>query len=189
MKQKRIMGMLLVFTLVLVSAFVLLLAACFFHNTEKVSAASKMKLNKTEISMTVGTRYFFKVKNLPRRAKIKWTSSNRDRMSVSKKGIVKAKKPGKVTIHTQIKCDRNAGKRKVNLFCRIKIEKAPKVPEGATPISIEAGNVILDGVLFDNPTAKKFAKMLSLTVELWHPANFARAFDLKKEIPDIEPHT
>lgn len=36
--------------------------------------------------------------------------------------------------------------------------------------------------------AKKFAKIFLPTAELWQPANFARAFGLKKEIPDIEPH-
>lgn len=51
------------------------------------------------------------------------------------------------------------------------------------PIRITAGDTILDGVLYDNETARGFAEMLPLTVELWHPApNFARAFDLPKEI-------
>lgn len=50
-------------------------------------------------------------------------------------------------------------------------------------IRITEGGTILDGVLYDNGTARGFAEMLPLTVELWHPApNFARAFDLPKEI-------
>lgn len=63
------------------------------------------------------------------------------------------------------------------------------VPESETApavmcsIRITAGDTILDGVLYDNETARGFAEMLPLTVELWHPApNFARAFDLPKEI-------
>lgn len=37
-------------------------------------------------------------------------------------------------------------------------------------IRITAGGMILDGVLYDNGTARGFAEMLPLTVELWHPA-------------------
>ena len=58
-----------------------------------------------------------------------------------------------------------------------------------TPITITAGDVALEGVLFDTPTAQAFAKMLPLTVNLWHPADFARAFNLETAIPDIEPRT
>lgn len=181
MNYKRVMGIILVFVL----SFVSVLSSF----PDRVFAASKTKLNKREISMTVGTSYTLKVRNLPKKANIKWTSSIKKRMTVSRKGVVHAKKPGMVTICSQIEYKGKHGKKKINLDCRIKIEKAPKVPDGAIPISIEAGNVVLDGVLYDNPTAKEFAKRLPMTAELWHPANFARVFDLKKEIPDIEPHT
>ena len=50
-------------------------------------------------------------------------------------------------------------------------------------IRITAGDSVLEGVLYDNPTAQGFAEMLPLTVELWHPApDFARAFDLPGQI-------
>ncbi len=57
------------------------------------------------------------------------------------------------------------------------------------PITITAGDVVLEGELFGNPTAQAFAEMLPLTVDLWHPADFARAFDLETAIPDDEPRT
>lgn len=50
-------------------------------------------------------------------------------------------------------------------------------------IQVTAGDKVLEGVLYDNPTARGFAKMLPLTVDLWHPApDFARAFDLPEQI-------
>lgn len=50
-------------------------------------------------------------------------------------------------------------------------------------IRVTAGDTILSGVLYDNPTARGFAGMLPLTADLWHPAvNFARAFDLPEQI-------
>lgn len=52
-------------------------------------------------------------------------------------------------------------------------------------IRVTAGDEILQGVLYDNPTARGFAEMLPLTVELWHPApDFARAFDLPGHIAE-----
>lgn len=51
-------------------------------------------------------------------------------------------------------------------------------------IQITAGDKVLTGVLYDTQTARDFADMLPLTVELWHPApDFARAFDLPEYIP------
>lgn len=54
-------------------------------------------------------------------------------------------------------------------------------------IRITAGDIVLSGVLYDTETARAFAAMLPLTVELWHPApGFARAFDLPERIPRYE---
>ena len=52
-------------------------------------------------------------------------------------------------------------------------------------IKITAGEEVLYGILYDNPTARGFSEMLPLTVDLWHPApNFARAFDLPERIAE-----
>ena len=51
-------------------------------------------------------------------------------------------------------------------------------------------NIVLDGVLFDNETARTFADMLPLTEQLWYPAEgFAKAFNLPEEIPDVYERT
>jgi len=57
-------------------------------------------------------------------------------------------------------------------------------------IRIIAGNSELNGILYDNETAKAFLDMLPYTVQLWHPAvGFARAFDLPARIDDYQPRT
>ncbi|MGN0764846.1 MAG: cyclophilin-like fold protein, partial [Aristaeellaceae bacterium] len=57
-------------------------------------------------------------------------------------------------------------------------------------IVLTFGEQQLHGVLFDNETARLFAQMLPLNVEMWNPApGFAKAFDLPEAIPDIEPHS
>ncbi|MDE7192887.1 MAG: hypothetical protein K2O14_02850 [Oscillospiraceae bacterium] len=59
-----------------------------------------------------------------------------------------------------------------------------------TEITITAGETVLDGVLFDNYTARCFADMLPLTSALWNPADgYAKAFDLPSEISDSDERT
>ena len=74
----------------------------------------------------------------------------------------------------------------------------PSKPQNTTPpeqsilmeITITAGDTVLDGVLFDNFTARSFADMLPMTSTLWNPADdYAKAFDLPSEIPDEDERT
>lgn len=59
-----------------------------------------------------------------------------------------------------------------------------------TEITITTGETVLDGVLFDNYTARCFADMLPMTRELWNPADgYAKAFDLPSEISDSDERT
>ena len=59
-----------------------------------------------------------------------------------------------------------------------------------TEITVTAGDAVLDGVLFDNYTARQFADMLPLTSELWNPADgYAKAFDLPSQFPDEDERT
>lgn len=52
-------------------------------------------------------------------------------------------------------------------------------------IRVTAGDEVLYGVLYDNPTAREFAAMLPITTDLWHPAiGFARAFGLPNRIEE-----
>ena len=115
MKQKRILGMILAFILVLVSVFGRL--------PYGVSAASKIKLNKSKVTIKAGNKYQLKVKNLPKKAKITWSTSNKKKATVSKKGIVKAKKIGTVTIRSKIRYKAGGKKRTVKLTCKVTISR------------------------------------------------------------------
>lgn len=54
-------------------------------------------------------------------------------------------------------------------------------------IRATAGDIVLNGVLYDTDTSRAFAEMLPFTVGLWHPTpGFARAFDLPERIPRYE---
>lgn len=62
----------------------------------KTSAKSKSKLNKTSITMYTGTKVKLKLKGTKK--KCKWSVNKPQIISVSQKGIVKAKKKGKAKV-------------------------------------------------------------------------------------------
>ena len=67
----------------------------------RVEAAAKPKLNKKSVMLYVAQSKKLKVNHT--KAKVKWSSSNKKIAKVSKKGTVKAVKPGKCTIYAKVK--------------------------------------------------------------------------------------
>lgn len=66
----------------------------------------------------------------------------------------------------------------------------PEPQETLMNITLTAGDTVLQGVLFDNDTARDFAELLPLEVPLWDPApGYARAFDLPRRIVDAPERT
>lgn len=92
--------------------------------TINVSAAKKVKLNKTKATIYVGKTVTLKLKN--NKKKVKWSSSNKKVATVSSKGKVKGKKVGKATITAKV------GKKKYK--CKITVKK--KVEKQSTPQTI-----------------------------------------------------
>lgn len=86
----------------------------------QVNAATKPKLSKTKITMTVGQSKKLKVKGISKkRAKrIKWKSSKKKVVTVTKTGKIKARKAGKATITAKV------GKKK--LKCKVTVKKKRK---------------------------------------------------------------
>lgn len=139
MKQKQITSMIVAFAVV---------CALIFNSVPKEAmAVQELKLNKKNITMTVGTKYALKVKNLPENAKVTWTTSNKKRATVSKEGVVTAKKAGTVSIRSKIK---QSGKKARKLTCKIKINK--KMSMGNTLVvyfsvpEMESGDKKVDAV-------------------------------------------
>lgn len=86
----------------------------------QVNAATKPKLSKTKITMTVGQSKKLKVKGISKkRAKrIKWKSSKKKVVTVTKTGKIKARKAGKATITAKV------GKKK--LKCKVVVKRKHK---------------------------------------------------------------
>lgn len=80
---------------------------------EPMDAASKVKLNRSRLTLYVGHTSVLRVKN--NHKKVKWSSSKRTVAIVTKEGKVKAKKKGKCNITAKV-----GGKKYV---CRVTVKK------------------------------------------------------------------
>lgn len=118
MKTKKIIsqGITALLSLSLVVASAMLPAS-------QASAAKKIKLNKTKLTLKVGATYTLKLKN--NKAKIKWRSSKKKIATVSAKGKVKAKKSGTTVITATAK-----GKK---YKCKVTVKKAGNKTTSNTP--------------------------------------------------------
>ena len=116
MKKKHI---LIIFTMVLMGMLVPLLS------TKNVQAATP-KLSKKSISMYARNTKKLYVKNNRQKKKVKWSSSNKAVVTVSKNGTVKAKKVGKATVTAKV------GKKK--LRCKVTVKPALKIADRTVTI-------------------------------------------------------
>lgn len=98
-------------------AFVVMLL--LIVGTFSFSVPAKTKISKKNITIYVGQTK--KLSIFKTKKKVKWKSSKNSVATVSKKGVVKAKKPGKVTITAK------AGKKKYKCKVIVKKRKTKKV--------------------------------------------------------------
>ncbi len=117
---------------VLFLALVASLTTGFDTTVMAASAPNSITLNKKNVTMTAGSAVKLKVKSVKPKAaskKVRWKSSNKKVVTVSSKGVVKAKKAGRATITAK------AAKGKATAKCKIKVNKVPK--EKANKVSKE----------------------------------------------------
>ncbi|WP_026494890.1 Ig-like domain-containing protein [Butyrivibrio sp. WCD3002] len=96
-----------------------------------VTAEAAVKLNKTEASVKVGKTTKLKIKGA-KGAKVKWSSSKKKIATVSNKGVVTGKKPGKTTIKAKV--GGKTYKCQLSVFC-----KRHKYVETTIPATSEHG--------------------------------------------------
>ena len=89
----------------------------------------KMAINKKKMELKVGGKQKLKVKNAKK--KVTWRSSNKKVASVSKKGLVKAKKAGKAKITARVA--------KKKFVCNVTVKEKNSKKATAAPIVTQSG--------------------------------------------------
>lgn len=103
-----------------VSIILTVILAVSLANGIATDASSKVRLNRKKVTIRVGKTYKLKVKN--NKKKVKWKTSNKKIATVSPKGKVKGKKPGKAIITAKI------GKKKYRCRVTVKGKAKPATP-------------------------------------------------------------
>lgn len=135
-----------------------MMISIFEINNLPVSAAGKIKLNKTAVTLQVGEKYQLSVKNMPKNGKVIWTSASKSKATVSKKGVITAKKQGKATIKAKLTYKSGGKKRTRNFSCRVTIKKKTTasgkslVVYFSAPVQKRSGQV--DGISSASQTAE-----------------------------------
>ena len=103
---------------------------------QQTDAKAKVKLNKKKLVLTVGKKAKLKVKGTKK--KVKWSSSKKKIATVTKKGVVKAKKKGTAKIVAKI------GKKKYTCKVVVKAKKKAKVtskPKAVAKVTAKPGTL------------------------------------------------
>lgn len=106
--------------LVLAAVMLFFSVALFILGYANAAAGGGIALNKENIMLTVGKTQKLKVKKLPKNAEVTWKSSKKSVASVSRKGLVKAKKAGKATIRCKVKYRK---RKTMVLHCKVTVKK------------------------------------------------------------------
>ena len=110
-----------------------------FTPTMNTQAKTKIKLNKTKISLQRGKTYTLKVKGTKK--KVKWSSNKKTIATVTRKGKVTAKKPGTAVITAscgeyKVTCKitvKNPSLKLTKSSATVKVGKTTKISAKATP--------------------------------------------------------
>lgn len=113
-----------------------------------VQAAKKKKvqLNKKTVTLEIGKKVTLKLKNAPKKKKIRWSSNKKKIASVNKKGVVTAKKTGKTKITAKV-----SGKKyvcKVTVTTKTTQDNATSTTTNPTPANPTPASVLVSDLKF-----------------------------------------
>lgn len=128
--------------MILPAVILLVIASLFYQNS--VQATSKIRLNRSRLSMTAGESRKLKLSGISNKnqERVTWKSSAPETASVSKKGKVKAKKAGNATITASFK-----GKK---YRCRVQVGSGATESDLQSPEAVTPGTGSYRGFLVDN---------------------------------------
>lgn len=146
--KRMLIALLVACSLLLVAPVI----APVFEDAYTVEAASK-KINKTNITIGVGSTYKLKIQN--NKKKVKWSSSNSKVAKVNKNGTVTGLKKGTVTITAKV------GSKKYK--CKVKVTNTPTLKANMKKAYMDKyGDYIVEGYV-KNQT---YTKLQEATIKL-----------------------
>lgn len=122
-------------------------------STVQASAAKAPKLSAKSLTLTVGQSKKLKVKNLPAKAKITWTSSKKAIVSVNKSGKVTARKAGSAKITAKLAYKKSGRKLTKKLTAKVKITAAQATQAPSAAPATQAPSAAPGAVPSAAPTA------------------------------------
>lgn len=117
-----------------VLCFAMIVTSFAFHEEVAAKKKTKVKLNKSKLSLYVGKKAKLKVKGTKK--KVVWKTSKKKIATVSKKGVVRAKKKGKAMITAKV------AEKKLRCKVTVKKKTTPKPTKSVvvTPKPTTSGN-------------------------------------------------
>lgn len=134
-----------------------MMASIWGSNYIPVSAAGRIQLNKAAVTLRVGEKQRLYLKNIPKNGKVTWKSVSKSKATVSKKGIVTARKQGRTTIKARLVYKSGGKKRTKNFSCKVTITKKKTAGKSlvvyfSAPVQERSGQV--DGISSASRTSK-----------------------------------
>ena len=93
--------------------FITFLLLLIFTMPVMAASTKKIKKGQKKLTVTAGRQYIIKVKNAK---SVKWTAKKTSKYQITKKGVLKAKKPGTTTLSYKV----GSKKYKIRLFIKKK---------------------------------------------------------------------
>lgn len=85
------------------------------------SAAGRMQISKRAVTLQVGEKQRFSLKNVPKNGNVTWRSTSKSKAVVSSKGIITAKKQGTTTVIAKLVYKRGGKKRTKTFSCSVTV--------------------------------------------------------------------
>lgn len=156
-----------------VSIMLMLCCMIFLMLPVQAHAASKIKLNKTKLTIYLGQTQTLKIVGTDK--KIRWSSTNKKIASVSSKGVVKGVNPGSVNVNAKI------GKK--TLKCKVTV-KNNSVKASALKFKINDGTAFVRGTSSAKISFKLKKPSANVTVSVKNSSNsvvYKKTYSMCKE--------
>lgn len=148
--KRMLIALLVACSLLLVAPVI----APVFEDAYTVEAASA-KINKTNITIGVGSTYRLKIQN--NKKKVKWSSSNSKVAKVNKNGTVTGLKKGTVTITAKV------GSKKYK--CKVKVTKTPTLKANMKKAYLDKdGDYVVEGYVKNQTYTKLDSTSIKVTL-------------------------